>query len=103
MPIDPTRITAGMSVVSSEGNEAGIVKEVRANHFLLDRPVARDVYLPYTTIQDAAGETVTLNISGGQIDDLGWADDPAATVIIKHPEGQPVVTQADLPLTRPPV
>jgi hypothetical protein len=68
-----------MSVISSEGNDAGIIKETRTNDFLLDRPLAPDIYLPYDTIQNVAVDIVTLNISDGQIDDLGWADDPPAT------------------------
>jgi hypothetical protein len=44
MPIDQTTITIGMSVVSSERSQTGIVKDVRANDFLIDRPSAPDVY-----------------------------------------------------------
>ncbi len=87
MAVDQIRITSGMTVISSEGSPAGTIKETRANDFLLDRPLAPDIYLFYTTAQSLEGETVTLNISDSQIDDLGWVVDPPATDPVKPPEG----------------
>ncbi len=62
---------AGMEVVDSQGNRVGEVKEVHANDFLLGRPKANDIYVPFSACQ-VSGEQVRLNIRGSQIDTQGW-------------------------------
>jgi hypothetical protein len=76
VPIDRKQVTTDMTVIDSEGAEAGVVKEIREEFFLLDRPAALDVYVPYTAIQNIAANTIRLNLSPRQIDDLSWADTP---------------------------
>ena len=74
MPVDRTAVAAGMTVISSEGNPVGTIKEVRTNDFLVDRPSAPDLYLPYTTVRVINGGIIDLSISSAQLDDLSWAD-----------------------------
>lgn len=66
----PVRV--GMHVVGTDGKEVGTVKEVRDSDFLIDRPMRRDVYAPFNAIQHVNGDTVTLNVSSDQVDNMNW-------------------------------
>jgi len=88
MSVDRTRFASGMVVLSSEGKEVGKVKEIREHDFLLDRAVAPDIYLPYTTADNVEGEAIALNISVAQVDDLGFADTgDDQTTTVRAPQG----------------
>jgi hypothetical protein len=79
------QITVGMEVMSIDGHPVGKVKEVRDGDFLLDRPLARDLYVPYTSVlaaEDYGGKfaggrveptEVVLNVSETHIDNQGWS------------------------------
>ena len=64
-----------MQVVDSRGDYVGQVKEVRSEDFLLDRPLARDVYVPFDSCQ-VSGNEVHLNILVGQVSDQDWERPP---------------------------
>jgi hypothetical protein len=66
-------IAVGMDVTDSGGSHAGRVKEVRPNDFLLNRPSALDIYVPFDAIEDVTGNAVILTLSATQIDDMSWA------------------------------
>lgn len=78
------QITAGLDVVSIDGEHIGKVKEVGASEFLLDRPLARDLWVPFTAVVEAGehggsfrrGPTqpteVVLSTSAGDVDHQGW-------------------------------
>jgi|SRR5579859_5560752 len=78
------QIHVGMDVMSIDGVPVGKVKEVRAEDFLLDRPLARDLYVPFSFVlaaEDYGGtfrrgpveETeVVLSVSGSHLDNQGW-------------------------------
>jgi hypothetical protein len=78
------QIHPGMDVVSIDGERIGKVKEVRDNDFLVDRPLARDLWVPFTAVLEAGehggtfrrGPTqpseVMLGVSSGHVDDQGW-------------------------------
>ena len=51
--LGPDQVHVGMEVVSIDGVTLGKVKEVRADDFLLDRPLARDLYIPYRFVMGA--------------------------------------------------
>ena len=76
----PEQIHVGMNVLSVDGQPIGRVKEVRADDFLVDRPVARDVYVPYQFIlalpdrteELRGGAIVRLNISAAHVDEQHW-------------------------------
>lgn len=61
-----------MDVIGSDGNDIGRVKEVREHDFLVDRPLQRDLYIPYSAIQSIHGERIMLNVPAGQVDAMGW-------------------------------
>ena len=64
----------GMEVLGSNGERVGKVKAVRAADFLVDRPMARDVYVPFECIQAIEGEQLTLKVASGDVNDQGWAN-----------------------------
>src|SRR5882672_10032727 len=47
------QIHPGMEVVSIDGERIGKVKAVRESEFLIDRPVARDLWVPFTSVVEA--------------------------------------------------
>jgi hypothetical protein len=77
-------IEVGMDVLSLDGEHIGQVKEVRAADFLLNRPLARDLYVPYQAVmatphepeQYRGGPTrpseVVLSVSAAHVDSQGW-------------------------------
>jgi hypothetical protein len=80
----PEQIHPGMDVVSIDGTRIGKVKEVRAGDFLIDRPLARDLWVPFTAVVEAGehggafrrGPTqpseVVLGVSAAHVDEQGW-------------------------------
>jgi hypothetical protein len=78
------QIHAGMDVVSIDGEHIGKVKEVRDIDFLVDRPLARDLWVPFSSVLEAGehggtfrrGPTqpseVMLGVSAAHVDDQGW-------------------------------
>ncbi len=66
------RIAPGMSVVGSDGGAVGTVKEVGVAQFLLDRRLARDVYVPFEACYTVEADRVMLNVPSGDIDQQGW-------------------------------
>jgi len=73
-----------MDVVSIDGERIGQVKEVREGDFLIDRPLARDLWVPFTAVVEAGehggafrrGPTqpseVVLSVSAAHVDEQGW-------------------------------
>jgi hypothetical protein len=80
MSVDPQYIQVGMRVVGSDGEEIGWVKEVRATDILVDRMLARDVYVPLeaihmitdTSASSAYNMHVVLTIRADSVGDTGW-------------------------------
>ena len=82
--LGPDQIRVGMDVMSINGHAVGKVKEVRADDFLLDRPLARDLYVPFRFVMatedyggtfrrgPSAPTEVVLSVSEEHIDNQGW-------------------------------
>jgi|GEM_PF-1107477 len=72
----PYQVRQGMEVVGSDTAFIGNIRDVRANDFLVDTPMRRDLYVPFTAIQsveeDAAAGRVVLNVLGSQVEAMGW-------------------------------
>lgn len=73
----------GMQVTSLDGQPIGTVKELAQGEFLLNRPMARDLWVPYSAVlatEDYTANTrgpvqptsVVLEISSAHIDRQGW-------------------------------
>jgi hypothetical protein len=77
-------IDVGMEVKSIDGEVLGHVKEVRSGDFLLERPFARDLFVPFDVVlatphqyeKFRGGPTqpteVVLSITSAHIDQQGW-------------------------------
>lgn len=69
-----SQVQQGMKVVGTNGDTVGQVKEVRSNDFLVNRNMQRDVYMPFSAVQNVSGNTIALNIPANQVDNMGWAN-----------------------------
>jgi hypothetical protein len=86
MDVDHSLVRAGLSVVTSDDQDLGIVKEVRESDFLVAREMERDVYVPFPAIQairdpvesehGPGAEQIVLTIPADEIDNMGWASPP---------------------------
>lgn len=65
------QVRQGMKVVGRDGTDVGEVKEVRSYDFLVDRPMARDVYIPFNACQKSGGQ-IRLNVRADEVDDQDW-------------------------------
>jgi hypothetical protein len=80
---DTSRIEVGMDVVSVDGESVGKVKEIGASEFLLDRPLARDLWVPFSSVMAIEDYTsnfrgpvqptsVVLAVTHAHVDKQGW-------------------------------
>jgi hypothetical protein len=60
-------------VLATDGKQIGQVKEVRKADFLIDRPMQRDAYVPFSAIQAVTDDGVILNISAAESDEANWS------------------------------
>ncbi len=82
--LGPDQVHVGMDVMSLDGHPVGKVKEVCAEEFLLDRPLARDLWVPYSCVlaaEDYGGSfrrgpveqtEVVLTVAAAQVEEHGW-------------------------------
>jgi len=63
-------VDVGMDVFDAGGIELGTVKELRQDDFLLNRPMERDVYVPFRFVDQVAGKRVTLTLRTNDISSL---------------------------------
>jgi hypothetical protein len=66
------QIQMGMAVVGSDGGPIGRVKEVGQSDFLLDRRLARDLYVPLETIREVLAGRVVLSINAEDTNYQNW-------------------------------
>jgi hypothetical protein len=77
------RIETGMEVASMDGEVLGKVKHVGAEEFLLDRPWARDLWIPLSAVlatEDYTGNfrgpvqptRVVLEVTAANLEQQGW-------------------------------
>ncbi len=69
--MENNQIRPGMEVVGRDSGHVGEVKEVRSNDFLVDRPMERDVYIPFSACEVTGGQ-IRLNVRSDEINDQGW-------------------------------
>ena len=75
-----SQIEIGMDVLGVDGHSVGRVKEVRDGDFLLDRPMAHDLYVPYQFVlsvpdrgeKPARPTEVVLTLTEDQLDKQDW-------------------------------
>lgn len=61
-----------MDVVGSDGATVGTVKAVHGTDFHVDRPMGRDVFVPFSAVQTVDGERVMLSVRASEVDDQHW-------------------------------
>lgn len=66
------RIEPGLHVVSSDGKTIGRVKEVRESHFLVDRPMSRDIFIPFEACTTVSQHWLGIYIPAADVDRQGW-------------------------------
>ena len=78
MRFDPTQVQPGMAVIGLDAQSVGEVKQVRDTDFLVNRPRARDVYVPFAAIHaiDAAAGGIVLAIPAAEVDHMDWPNPP---------------------------
>jgi hypothetical protein len=69
-------VTPEMQVIDAAGAVVGQVKELRGPYVLVDRRLKRDLYVPLEAIVARDGETLALNVTVDQFDELGWDNPP---------------------------
>ncbi|MGN6755525.1 MAG: DUF2382 domain-containing protein [Thermomicrobiales bacterium] len=66
------QVQMGLDVIGADNAMVGRVKEVRANDFLVDRSMQRDIYVPFTAVQDVNQSGVMLTVASNEVDDQDW-------------------------------
>src|SRR6476619_7832927 len=69
-------VTPDMQVIDAAGAPVWHVKELRGPYVLVDRRLTRDLYVPLEAIVARDGETLALNVTIDQFDELGWSNPP---------------------------
>lgn len=69
-----SQIRETMDVVGSDGESIGTVKAVHSGNFHLDRPMAKDLFVPFSAVRTVDGERVMLNVRASEVDDQRWPD-----------------------------
>src|SRR5258708_1246311 len=72
----PSQMQQGMEVIGSDMNSVGRFRNVRDNDFHVDIPMQRDIYVPFTAIQNVEGDRVVLTIPASQANDMNWPKPP---------------------------
>ncbi len=65
-----TGVDVGMSVVGSDGDAVGTVKELDDSGFLVDRSLHRDSRIAYSAVSNITDGKVTLNVPAGEAGNL---------------------------------
>jgi hypothetical protein len=77
------QVRVGMEVATLDGQSIGTVKEVRGEEFLVNRHLARDLWVPFSAVLAAEDYTsnyrgpvqptsIVLEVSAAHVDRQGW-------------------------------
>jgi hypothetical protein len=66
----------GMAVMGSDSKPVGKVKEVRDSDFLLDRKLARDLYVPFDAVSSVDAGQVVLSLKAEDVLYQRWLSPP---------------------------
>lgn len=61
-----------MIAVGSEGGIIGTVREVRDEDFLVQRTLARDIYVPFGAVRTVLEDLVELDVRSDEVDGMHW-------------------------------
>lgn len=65
-------VRAGMAAVGSDGGVIGTISEARDEDFLVERPLARDVYVPYEAVRAVVAGLVQLDVRSDEVNQMPW-------------------------------
>ncbi len=65
-------VRAGMVAVGSDGGIIGTVREVRGEDFLVERTLARDVYVPLGAVRAIMENLVELDVPADEVEGMHW-------------------------------
>lgn len=71
-----SQIRPGMIVIGRSGEKVGVIKEIRQQDFLLDRPMARDIYVPFSAWDRVEDDQLRLTVDAEAISQQGWEQPP---------------------------
>jgi hypothetical protein len=72
-----TDFRAGWVIVGNDGRRVGTVKGVTQNYIVTSRPgFAADLYIPASSIANVEDETIHLNITQPDVEQMGWDQAP---------------------------
>ncbi len=82
--ISPQEVTVGMTVLGSDGEYIGRVKEILPDRFLVDRQFRRDLYIPFSRVLRVQltekglsfDQRLMLDVSSDRVDELGRGAPP---------------------------
>lgn len=69
-------IAIGTLVHDLRGNVVGRVKGLHGHDLLLDRRLARDVYVPFSAVRTVLNGAIILNVPVEKIGEMGWPKPP---------------------------
>ena len=70
------QVREAMEVVGADGRRVGFVAAIRRDDILVDRPLRRDIYVPFSAVREVTGEQVVLRIPAAEVDRQGWPHPP---------------------------
>jgi len=70
--IGRSQLREGLVILGSAEGRIGSIEEVRANDLLVDGPMHRDIYVPFTAVRDVNAEGVVLTVVSSAVGDQGW-------------------------------
>ncbi len=71
-----SHIRPGRDIYGRDEEWVGVVKEVRAEDFLVARPLQRDVYVPIRAVGLITDDSIVLTVCEDAVDDTGWMKPP---------------------------
>jgi hypothetical protein len=72
-----TDLRAGWSVLGNDGRRVGTIKDVGQNYILTSRPgFSPDLFIPVSSVANVRDETVQLNITQRDAEQMGWEQEP---------------------------
>ena len=66
----------GLRVLTSDGADLGTVKQIEAERFLIDRSLARDMWMPATYVDHVGGDAVILQLTEREVGTMAWEHPP---------------------------
>lgn len=71
-----SQVQEGLTVLGSDQDAIGTIKQVNGNELLVDRRMQRDIFVPFDAVQQVSQDGVVLNVPSDQVDNMGWRNPP---------------------------